>query len=110
MRPSNSATASPSCIAADFSDTRYRIWSLSPGHAVFSGGGLGPYRFQAVPELSSPEVQVFEVQLRDDNLEAAMLLAALQSEGVRVSRFEKVPVSLAALIEAIVGVREPSHA
>lgn len=83
---------------------RYRMWTRDPDHAAFasldlSGSGRSVERHRADADGWTR----IDLEIPEGADEAARLLARLASEGVSVSRFERVELPLAELIERVSG-------
>jgi len=93
-------------LAARFMGDRYRVWARNGAGArlerLVAASSTRDLRFLAEGDGWTR----FEVEVPGGSDTAADLLARLHESGVRVARFEKVPVSLAELMERIVSESE----
>ncbi len=92
------AVGTPTNLAAQFGDQRYRIWTRTPQHRAFSRLRLAQ---SPVPDVVQ-DAHVLEITLPAGTDAAGEVLKALLRDGAHVSRFEKIQPSLADLIERIV--------
>lgn len=94
-------------LAQELAANRYVAWTMEPGHPLFAphvvpgeGGDLESAPV-ALRDLAGWQPVVLEVSGGPEA--AARLLAQLVGAGVPVAALERVPVSLAALIDKVVG-------
>jgi ABC-2 type transport system ATP-binding protein len=83
---------------------RYRLWTRDPDHAAF--GTRDGREARTFVQRHRPDADGWtriDLEIPEGPDEAARLLAALTSEGVSVSRFERVELPLAELIERVSG-------
>jgi ABC-2 type transport system ATP-binding protein len=83
---------------------RYRVWTRQPDHAVFAslgsrGAGMSAERHRTDADGWTR----IDLEIPEGADEAARVLARLTAEGVTVSRFERVELPLAELIERVGG-------
>jgi len=102
------ALGSASGLAARFAREQYRVWTATRDHwalAALVADGV-------VRRLSAPDAEegtvTFELDGGDEA--AANVLRRLVESGVAVSRFERVPLALSALIAHIAAAHETSAA
>lgn len=97
------AVGTADSLARDIGEARYRIWTRQPEHPAFAR--LAAHRDVGVPLSGSPDEfgwTPVEVEVPGGPDRAAEVLALLTEQGVPISTFEPVRLSLADLIERIV--------
>ena len=100
-------------LAQSYGDERHRVWTQTPGHPAFDSlvqAGL----IEQIRRLPDEEGgwACLELVVHGGLAESAAALRELSDAGVSVARFERVPLSLADLIERVVadGDRGRVHA
>jgi ABC-2 type transport system ATP-binding protein len=95
------ATGDPNTLARELAPDRYMVWTSTPRHPV-----LDPYRAPASTDVLASRARVSStgstpvvLQIPGGEGEAAALLRRAIIEGCGVSAFERLPLSLAELIE-----------
>jgi ABC-2 type transport system ATP-binding protein len=81
---------------------RYRVWTRDPEHAAFASLATGSSRTSVAARR--PDVDGWtriDLEIPEGADEAARLLTRLTSQGVPISRFERVELPLAELIERV---------
>lgn len=103
------ATGSPAELARSLANERFRLWTSTPDHF-----GLTRWLDRGAPKHTRAPDEPGGVAVVDFDLPAEMdsaeLLSRLVMAGVHVARFEKVPVSLAELMERVVARTEGARA
>jgi ABC-type multidrug transport system ATPase subunit len=87
-------------LVAEYGDDRYRVYTRTPDHPAFGlvvPSGTPPRVGQAEADGWTP----VELSLPGDSDYAAHVLGQLAREGVSMSRFERVSLTLADLIERV---------
>ncbi|MEO7962842.1 MAG: AAA family ATPase, partial [Gemmatimonadaceae bacterium] len=91
-------------IARDLAGDRYVAWTTEPNHPALTALAVtrgtdeaAPVAMRAMDGWTSVEIMV-----RGGPEEAARLLQQLVSQGVPLAAMERVPISLASLIESVV--------
>lgn len=95
-------------LMRDLNIHRYRVWTRQADHAIFGaledvGTPIALLRHRPEPDGWTR----IDLDIPDGPDVAAALLARLTGEGVSISRFEKVELPLAELIERVVGQGAP---
>jgi len=90
-------------LAQSYGDERHRVWTRTPAHPAFDAlvkSGLVD-RLHRLPD-EEDGWGCLELVVHGGLAESAAALRALSTAGVSVARFERVPLSLADLIERVV--------
>lgn len=93
-------------LAQELAGNRYLAWTTAPGHPLLAAHALAREELDvesapvAVRDLEGWQPVALEIQGGPEA--AAALLACLVREGVPVAALERIPVSLAALIDRVV--------
>jgi ABC-2 type transport system ATP-binding protein len=107
-RGSIAAMGSASSLASSFAREQYRVWTTTPDHWVFAALALeGLVRRIGVAD-AEPDAITFEIVGGDGA--AARVLRRLVESGASISRFERVPLALSALIAHIAAAHEAAVA
>ena len=100
------ACGAASALAREFGDERHRAWTTTPRHAAFADlerQGLASH--VAMVDAADGEWSCVELVVHGGVNAGAAALAALNHAGVPIARFERVPLSLADLLERVVASR-----
>jgi ABC-type multidrug transport system ATPase subunit len=97
-------------LAAEFGDERHRLWTTAPRHSAFAElereGRISHVQLlDAVERDTEREWQCLEVVVHGGVGASAGIVAALAAAGVPIGRLERVPLSLADLLERVVASR-----
>jgi ABC-type multidrug transport system ATPase subunit len=107
------AVGTADALAAEVGEDRYRVWTTAPGNrCVTVLGEQGVVRHLQFGASDSEGWGWVEIDIPGGPQRAADVLAFLVENGIPVARFERVPLSLADLIERVVAHRRqrPSDA
>lgn len=100
------AVGKASELRHQYAESRYEVWTSEPDHAAFSDlEEKGKLRDRRRAETEGGWTRL-SFELSGDLGEAARIVDILTCSGVRIARFERVPVSLADLLERIVASAE----
>lgn len=93
-------------LAEQLDIQRYRVWTREGEHPAFAALEDGSMRLELVHHRPEPDGWTrIDLDIPHGPTGAASLLARLTGEGVTISRFEKVELPLAELIERVVSRR-----
>jgi len=102
------AVGSTQALSEEVGDARYVVWTRDPRHAAFAAlVARGHARAMVVEPVIEDGWSRVRLEVPAGADEAARAISFLTAAGVSVSRFERVPVSLADLIERVVA-RQPA--
>jgi ABC-type multidrug transport system ATPase subunit len=100
------ATGRPAQLMEQFRDDVFRVLTREPDHPAFEALHA-EYRVPVVgrPDLGDSPWRAVDLEIASGEEGAAQVVAALVRAGVSVARCEKVPLSLADLLERVVAAR-----
>ena len=100
------ATGRSAELVDRFGDEVYRVWTRTPDHPAFRMlADAGQLTMVGHPVKVDSDWVTVEVEIVGDLDRAAATLARLVDAGVTIARYERVPLSLADLLERVVAAR-----
>jgi ABC-type multidrug transport system ATPase subunit len=95
---------SPRSLASEFRGTRYRVWTTTPEHSAF-GELLHQQRIEGIHHVGRVgDLALLDINVLVDECDLADVVSFLVTRGVRLSRFERIGVGLADVIERAISV------
>ena len=95
---------SPQSLASEFRGTRYRVWTTTPEHAAF-GELLHQQRIESIHHIGCVgDLALLDINVLVDECNLADVVSFLVTRGARLSRFERIGVGLADVIERAISV------